>query len=486
MEKPFDIAIIGGGINGCGCAAEAALRGLSVVLCEKKDLASQTSSSSSKLIHGGLRYLEQYDFLLVKKALNERQTLQKIAPHLVYPLQFILPKRVNLRSLWVIRLGLFIYDHLSKINRLPRSQYVNRKNHPLYFKPLLPSIYQGFSYYDCMTDDSRLTIANALQAHIHGASILTNTEVISTSIIDGLWNLTIKTNNQNPRIIKSKALINAAGPWVESINDMLKIPNQHQLSLVKGSHIVLNKLYEGNHAYVLQNDDKRIVFTIPYFGKTLIGTTDISLKGPVENPVISDAETEYLLNLVGEYFQHKPSKNEIILSWSGIRPLIAAPHKNASNLSRDYLYHYSTAPSPNVTIYGGKITTYRILSEEVINQFQPFFPSMGPSITKNTLLPGGELIDDNQYHWLDKKILDHYITTYGSRINLLLHDCNNMDDLGDHFGGLLYQREVDYLLDFEWATTVDDVLWRRTKLGVDFIAHNRQKLEHYILTKERT
>lgn len=482
MEKPYDIAIIGGGINGCGCAADAALRGLSVVLCEKSDLASQTSSNSSKLIHGGLRYLEQFDFSLVKKALDERQTLLKIAPNLVHPLQFILPIRPKLRSIWLIRLGLFIYDHLSNLNRLPRSKYLNRKKNSNYFKPLLPLIDQGFSYYDCITDDARLTIANALQAQNHGANILTRTEVIDVKIIDDLWNLTIQTRNQTPRTIKAKALINATGPWVASINQMLKIPNQHQLTLVKGSHIVLQKLYDGDYAYVLQNDDHRIVFALPYFGHTLVGTTDILLSEPIENLNISNEETEYLLNVIGDYFTNKPSRNQIIASWSGVRPLIAHTNKNASTLSRDYIYHFSTLPAPNVTIYGGKITTYRRLAEEVINQFQSIFPTMGSSITSETLLPGS-LSLKNQYPWLDEAILSHYTTTYGSRTDLILHNCHTMQDLGEHFIGPLYQREVDYLLDNEWATSVEDILWRHTKLGLEFNANDLPKLDRYLLSR---
>ena len=270
MTTTYDVAIIGGGINGCGCAADAALRDLSVVLCEKGDLASQTSSSSSKLIHGGLRYLERFDFSLVRKALNERQKLLDLAPHLVHPLQFVLPQSKQLRSSWIVRIGLLIYDNLSHRNRLPKSTTVTRKKNPDFFKPLVSALKQAFTYYDCSTDDSRLTIANAIQAKQHGATILSYTEVIHAEIIDNLWHLTVQSNNQSPQKIKAKALINAAGPWVANVNQLLNIPNYHALSLVKGSHIVLPMLYEGNHAYVLQHPDNRIVFTIPYHGYTLV------------------------------------------------------------------------------------------------------------------------------------------------------------------------------------------------------------------------
>lgn len=487
MTPVYDIAIIGGGINGCGCAADAALRGLSVILCEKDDLASQTSSSSSKLIHGGLRYLEQFDFSLVRKALNERQNLLELAPYLVHPLQFILPQSKKMRSSWVVRTGLFIYDHLSKRNSLPKSTTVTRKLNPNFFKSLLPAFKQAFSYYDCSTDDSRLTIANAIQAQEHGANILSHTEVIRAEVIDHIWHLTIKTRHQEPRIIKAKALINAAGPWVSNVNQMLSIPNYHTISLVKGSHIVLPALYEGQHAYVLQHSDKRIVFTIPYHGYTLVGTTDIPFTKSPEKPSISNAEIDYLLDLTALYFNKKRSKDSIKTSWSGLRPLLSDPGKSAQTLTRDYVYHLSTKPAPCITIYGGKITTYRLLAEKVVNQLQHIFPDLPHSKTITTPLPGAANFYSyvaqarQTYPWIEEAILNHYLQTYGTRTDLLLQNCQSMSDLGAHFADVLYQCEVDYLIKHEWVTSVDDLLWRRTKLGLHFDNIAREKLAKYLL-----
>lgn len=494
MTEPFDVAIIGGGINGCGCAADAALRGLSVVLCEKTDLASQTSSSSSKLIHGGLRYLEQFDFSLVRKALNERQVLLNNAPHLVHPLRFILPQLTNQRPPWLLRLGLFLYDHLSQKNKLPRSHGITRHDNANYFEPLISSINQGFMYYDGMTNDARLTITNALQAKQHGADIRPHTEVIRAEIIDSIWHITTRERHQETKLIKARSLINATGPWVNPINDLLGIPNQHTLSLIKGSHIVTEKLYDGSHAYILQNDDKRIIFTIPYFGHTLIGTTDVPVQGKIETLKITPEEIDYLCNLIARYFGKKDLKNRIITSWCGVRPLLSDPGKNASNLSRDYLYHFSTTPAPCVAIYGGKITTYRLLAKAVVDQLQNIFPHLRNSNTQLTPLPGATLdsisLNDYQhtfqqtYPWLDETLRNYYLQTYGTLTEKILNGCKHINDLGQHFGSTLYQREVDYLIAEEWAFSAEDILWRRTSLGLSFKVEEQKHLEDYISLQE--
>lgn len=490
MNKPYDVAIIGGGINGCGCAADAALRGLSVILFEKNDLASQTSSSSSKLIHGGLRYLEQFDFSLVRKALNERQTLLDLAPHLVHPLQFMLPQSKPSRASWLIRIGLFIYDHLSTKNRLPKSLAVSRQQTPLLFKPLLPKIKQGFTYYDCSTDDARLTIANALQANIHGATICANTEVIQANIINSLWHLTVKTHDQTVRTITAKTVINAAGPWVTQVNQLLNIPNHHAISLVKGSHIVLPQLYEGEHAYILQHPDQRIVFTIPYHGYTLVGTTDVAHHNIAERPDITTSEIDYLLHLISQYFNHTPQASDIIATWSGLRPLLSEPSKKVQTLTRDYSYHYTSTPAPCVSIYGGKITTYRLVAQKAVDQLRSIFPQMPTSTTKRIPLPGARHFHmfSKQaaiiYPWLPKSILDHYLQTYGDRAQIILKDCQCMNDLGLRFSGILYQREVDYLIKEEWAKTTDDILLRRTKLGLNMNPESIRLLKTYVSTSD--
>jgi len=485
-----DTVIIGGGINGCGCAADAAMRGLSVVLIEQGDLASQTSSSSSKLIHGGLRYLEHYDFALVRKALNERQTLLQVAPHLVHPLQFVLPHQPHLRSPLILRAGLIIYDHLSRQNHMPSSKAINRKQNSEYFMPLNGSIDKGFTYYDCITDDARLTLANALQAKQHGASIITHAKVTRAKVINEHWHITYEREGSAPQVIIAKTLINATGPWVQSLNKSLQIPNQHQLSLVKGSHLVLKKRYPGNYAYVLQHTDKRLVFTIPYYGHTLVGTTEVICENPPKKIHIEPEEIRYLLDTVTQYFKQPANEEDIVTAYSGVRPLLAQSNKNTSAMTRDYVYHFSQQPAPCVSIYGGKITTYRKLAKEVIDQLRPCFPDLKASTTHFTPLPGASLDHipfqqfaagaTEQYAWLEPEILTHYLRTYGTDTAAMLHNATRMEDLGLAFSSVLYQREVDYLLQQEWAETAEDILWRRTKLGLTITPAEEEQLNQYL------
>lgn len=494
-DPTFDLVIIGGGINGCGSAADAALRGLSVLLVEQDDLASKTSSSSSKLIHGGLRYLEYLHFSLVKKALNERQTLLRLAPHLVHPLPIVLPHEKNMRPAWLLRAGLFFYDHLSRINKLPKSRYIRRSAHSTWFAPLVSQLTQGFLFYDCTTDDARLTLANALQAKAHGAVIMTQTALIKAETRDNQWQLTLQTKSSSSFQVKAKTVINAAGPWVEPVSQLLKIPLQHTMTLVKGSHIVVHKLYEGNHAYLLQHDDHRVVFVVPYHGHTMIGTTDTPLTGKLDDVSIDQNEIDYLFALIARYFNQHLQPGDIINTWSGVRPLLSAAGKSASALNRDYTYHYSTQPAPSVTLYGGKITTYRQLANEAINQLRAVFPDMPASSTRITPLPGAVLgsmsFDEYQcyaqekYHWLNEETLNRYLDNYGTQTEQLLTGCTCDTDLGQCFGDTLYQTEVDYLLKNEWATTCEDILWRRTKLGLRMDADSLSVLDHYIRTRKK-
>lgn len=493
MKQVFDVAIIGGGINGCGVAADAALRGLSVILIEQGDLASKTSSSSSKLIHGGLRYLEYYDFKLVKKALDERQRLLSLAPHLVRPIPFIIPYAKNMRPVWLLRTGLFLYDNLSRDNKLPRSKFVQRKQQFQYFAPLEEKYKKGLMFYDCATDDSRLTITNAIQAREHGASIHTYTKLIKAHVENGIWHLTAKTSTDKEFEIRAKTLVNATGPWVESMSELLQIPTQFKLSLVKGSHFVVHKLYEGKHAYLLQHEDKRVIFIVPYQGYTMIGTTDVALKGPLEDVNISQEEVEYLCGLVNNYFQCNIQKSDIIDTWSGVRPLLAASGE-LKTLSRDYTYYYTQSPAPAVTIYGGKITTYRQLALETVDALKEHFPYLPQSKTNVSPLPGATLktmsykdylnFAREKYFWLLEAIKERYLANYGTNTELLLATCNSMNDLGYDFGNGLYQIEVDYLCHHEWAKSCDDILWRRTKLGLNFSAEQTQTLEEYLLHQQ--
>ena len=490
MDRTFDLVVIGGGINGCGCAADAALRGLSVLLVEQDDLASKTSSSSSKLIHGGLRYLEYLDFKLVKKALTERQMLLQLAPHLVHPLPIVLPHEKNMRPAWLLRAGLFLYDHLSRTNKLPNSTFIRRHAKSPWFTPLDRHLNKGFLFYDGVTDDARLTIANALQAKAHGASIMTKTALINAETTNNQWILTLQEKDSTPFQVKAKTVLNAAGPWVEPVNQLLKTPLQHTMSLIKGSHVVVHKLYEGEHAYLLQHNDHRVVFVVPYHGHTMIGTTDVPFTGKLDDVSIETCEIDYLFALIHRYFNKQLHQRDIINTWSGVRPLLSTLGKSPTALSRDYTYHFATAPAPSITLYGGKITTYRQLANEAINLLRAVFPELPNSTTQTTPLPGAQFgsmtfHDYNpyareKYHWLDESILDRYLESYGTQTELLLTGCNTISDLGLCFGDTLYQAEVDYLQQEEWAKTCEDILWRRTKLGLRMDSDSQITLKNYI------
>ncbi|KTD63958.1 glycerol-3-phosphate dehydrogenase [Legionella spiritensis] len=490
MDMVFDIIVIGGGINGCGIAADAAMRGLSVLLIEKDDIASKTSSSSSKLIHGGLRYLEQYNFSLVKKALDERQVLLKIAPHLVYPLPFVLPYDQSMRPTWLLRTGLFLYDHLSRKNRLPKSRFIRRASHADRFSPLTRHYQKGFLFYDCATDDARLTVTNALQAKRHGATILSGTELLHGIARHNQWHITARQPDGEEKLFRSKVIINASGPWVEQVNQRLQVPSRFKISLVKGSHLVVHKLYEGNHAYLLQNQDNRIVFVIPYHGFTMIGTTDIAIDSSPDNIAISPQEIEYLLSLTNRYLNRPLKPQDIITTWSGVRPLLSSDKKTPQALSRDYTYHFIASPAPIISIYGGKITTYRQLSRETIDALAPVFPSLKPSGSHREILPGGHLGEldfksylsyaKEKYHWLENDVKERILHTYGTLSEQFLAKCDKTSDLGIHFGHGLYQSEVDYLINEEWAHSCDDILWRRTKLGLFFNPPETQGLSEYL------
>ncbi|STX28768.1 glycerol-3-phosphate dehydrogenase [Legionella beliardensis] len=494
MTKFFDLAVIGGGINGCGIAADAALRGLSVILIEKDDIASKTSSSSSKLIHGGLRYLEYYDFSLVKKALDERQTLLSLAPHLIDPLPFVLPYLPSMRPMWLLRAGLFLYDNLSRKNKLPKSKLIKRAPSSLYFSPLKQNLTKGFLFYDCNTDDARLTLVNALQAKEYGAEIHSYTALTDASVKNNTWHLQLCDQQGQFTTCQARSLVNATGPWVASINHLLGLDTRYQMSLIKGSHLVVRKLYEGNQAYLLQNNDKRIVFVIPYHHYSLIGTTDVPFKGDLNQVSISPEEIDYLLNLISLYFNQPLTNNDILFSWSGVRPLIAEPGESPQAISRDYTYHYTSLPAPAVTIYGGKITTYRQLAREAVNQLKTVFPHLSHSITHKTPLPGAVFHNlsyqdyvqyaHKKYSWLADDILKRLLKTYGTRLELILAHCNQLSDLGLNFGHGLFQREVDYLREQEWVIQVDDLLWRRTKLGINFDSVATEKLANYLLGKD--
>lgn len=495
IKNTYDLLIIGGGINGCGIAADAAMRGLSVCMVEQGDLASQTSSSSSKLIHGGLRYLEQLDFVMVKKALDERTTLMKIAPHLVRPLPFFIPYNKQMRPKWLIRLGLFIYDHLSKKNTLPKSSihYRAHELEPLYFQPLKQDYQAGFTYYDAQTNDTRLTIANAQQAKLYGAHILPYHRLLSAEPTpENSWSATIGHLDKTIKT-EAKVLINAAGPWVNQVNQMLGINEQLPINWIKGSHLVVKKLYNGDHAYLLQCDDKRIIFITPYYQYSMVGTTDIPVLDISKPAKIEQSEINYLLEVVNKYLNAEITENDIISTWSGIRPLIGTSEELAQKMSRDYQLHAIKKPAPLLSVYGGKITTYRQLAKQSLDKLKDYFPHMNECTTDTVYLPGGNIpshqwesfyqAKQKQYNWVNKHLFQRYIRTYGSLIDVLLSNCEQQGDLGLHFGDDLYEREVSYLLKYEWASSMDDILRRIPDLAFTVKKDTQKRLKSYLESK---
>jgi glycerol-3-phosphate dehydrogenase len=488
-----DLLIIGGGINGTGIAVDAAGRGLSVLLTEQSDLATATSSHSSKLIHGGLRYLENYEFRLVREALSEREILMNKAPHLIHPLPFIMPYSGD-RSWWRIRLGLFIYDHLSTHRIIPHSKSVSFAKQSIK-NPLKATFTKGFTYYDCQTDDARLVIANAIAAKEKGAQIFTNNQLIKATRSKSVWHAELRhTKNHTITHVTAKILINATGPWVDNVlRDILNVKSNDQLRLVKGSHIVVKQLYEERNAYLLQNTDGRVVFITPFQDQfSLIGTTDIPYKGDPNAVTPSHEEQQYLCASVNRYLSKEISLDDIVWSYAGVRPLKDDHSINPSKISRDYELEVNTdnEQAPLLSIFGGKITTYRKLAENAVNQLKNYFPVMSDPWTAHTALPGGDIPDNNfekfvdevikKYPWLDKNIARRYANQYGTRLHLILKDCQSESDLGIPFGAGLFEREINYLVSHEWACTSEDILWRRTKLGLQINKENLSLLESWL------
>lgn len=491
-----DLLVIGGGINGVGVAADAAGRGLRVILCEMGDLANATSSASSKLIHGGIRYLETYEFKLVRESLRERRILRALAPHLIHIQPFVLPHCPGLRPYWLIRLGLFMYDHLAYDPGMPSSCALDANE--VASLQLNPQFKRALQYYDCTEDDSRLVLHVALLAQQHGAKILTHTKLTSAQRTDSGWNVILQQNNadnsQQQIKLHVKAIVNAAGPWVEQVaNQILHIETQHRVKLDKGSHIIVPKLFTHDEAFILQNSDGRVVFLIPYLREfTLIGTTDIPLK-EIEFPTkISHDEIKYLCDTVNQFSARKITPHDVVHSYSGIRPLFDDHAKKVSKVTRDYVIDVddTIATAPVFSIFGGKITTYRHLAEALCNSLKTYFPQCGDAWTEAAILPGGDFPDGDvdsfklqliaHYPYVDPKVLMHYVNNYGTRALQILESVNSTKDLGVHFGALLYQVEVDYLVKHEWARSSEDILWRRGKMGMWFDDEQTTKLETYL------
>lgn len=491
-EKIYDLAVIGGGINGVGIAADASGRGLSVFLCEKDDLASHTSSASSKLIHGGLRYLEHKEFRLVREALAEREVLLAKAPHIIRPMRFIMPHRPHLRPAWLIRTGLFFYDHLGKREKLLGSNNV-------YFKedsPLNSAITRGFEYSDCAVDDARLVVLNAMHAREKGADIVTRTRCLSARRNGQHWIVDLENENYQFQI-KAKALVNAAGPWVAKfIKQDLELKSPYGIRLIQGSHIIVPKLYEGDKAFIMQNDDRRIVFAIPYLDQyTMIGTTDREYQGDPAQVQITQAETDYLLEVSNAHFKKQLTQADVIWTFAGVRPLCDDESDNPSAITRDYtlaLSKENDEQAPLLSVFGGKLTTYRKLAESAMQQLKAFFPEMKGSWTATEALPGGENMESveqlmqeirAQVTDASEALAKRWATAYGSRIWNILGEKSSVEQLGQHFGQGLYAREVDYLCTAEWVTTSQDVLWRRSKLGLSFTQKESEALDAYLIAK---
>ena len=485
----YDVVVVGGGINGVGVAVDAVGRGLSVFLCEKDDLASHTSTASSKLIHGGLRYLEHKEFRLVREALAEREILLAKAPHIIRPLRFIMPHQPHLRPAWLIRTGLFFYDHLGKREKLAGSKHIT---FDAATSPLKAEITQGFEYSDCAVDDARLVVLNAIQAREQGAHIATQTRCTSAYRENGLWVIDLE-NTQGRYTVQAKALVNAAGPWVaQFIQQNLKQKSPYGLRLIQGSHIVVPKIYAGDKAFILQNDDHRIVFAIPYLDQyTLIGTTDHEYQGDLNKVTITQPEMDYLLDVYNDHFKHQLGPQDILYTYSGVRSLCDDESDNPSAITRDYTLALSQEQdAPLLSVFGGKLTTYRKLAESALTHLQPFFPTMKKPWTEKALLPGAEnlvsvelLIQQliQAVHDVSVQLASRWAHAYGSRVWIFLNNISMLHELGQDFRHGLYAQEVDYLVNQEWAITSSDILWRRSKLGLEFTETEIQALDEYLL-----
>ena len=488
----YDLLVIGGGINGVGIARDAAGRGLSVLLAEKDDLGAHTSSASSKLIHGGLRYLEQFEFRLVAESLAEREVLLRIAAHLVHPVRFIMPHVPELRPRWMIRTGLFLYDHLGRRTRLPGSHAV-RLDRPPYAAGLKPGYRHGFIYSDCCVDDARLVVANARDASTRGARIRTRTECIAAKREGGLWRAQLR-GREGTLEVAARAIVNAAGPWVKAVlNERLHQPSRDNVRLVRGSHIVVPRLYEGDYAFILQNHDRRVVFMIPYEESfTLIGTTDVPHDGDPSRPEASAAEVEYLCSAANRYLRRAVSPAEVLWRYAGVRPLYDDGSVNPSAVTRDYVLRLDTdqGSAPVLSVFGGKITTYRRLAEHAIEKFAPWFPGMGPAWTSDAPMPGATLPAgdasrflqrlEERYPQLPQPLLRVLARRHGSLTYDVLGNAAAVADLGTHFGAELYAGEIDYLVEHEWAASAEDVLWRRTKAGLSLDPGQREAGARYL------
>ena len=500
LPEQVDLLVVGGGINGAGVARDAAGRGLSVLLVERDDLASHTSSWSTKLVHGGLRYLEHYEFRLVRESLKEREVLLEAAPHLVRPMRFVLPHHAELRPFWLLRLGLFLYDHIGGRKHLPATKTLDLRGTPL-GAPLQDRFTRGFEYTDCSVDDSRLVAACALDASERGAVIATRTALTGGRRADGGWICTV-TDAAGEHAVRARAVVNAGGPWVtDLLSGFSGAKADKRIRLVKGSHIVTDALYEHDRAYIFQNADERIVFAIPYIhGGTLVGTTDEPYEGDPAKARISAEETQYLCEAVSEYLARPVTPADVTSTYSGVRPLYDdLTAEDAQAVTRDYAFDVDRGEdeplpgdgetAPLLSIFGGKLTTFRKLAEHAMAELSGELGG-GGAWTRGAALPGGEMGYEGWDAWkagvaarfafLEPAILDRLCAAYGTRIERVLGDASSMEALGRDFGHGLSEREVAYLREAEFARTAEDVLDRRTRLGLRFSEGERAALQAHM------
>jgi len=493
----YDLFVIGGGINGAAIACDAAGRGLTVGLAEMQDFAEGTSSRSSKLIHGGLRYLETYDFKLVRDALIEREILMRKAPHLVWPLRLVLPYVATQRPRWMIRLGLFFYDHLAHRRVLEASQAIDLHKHPA-GEALKPEFRHAFAYSDCRADDARLVIANLLGAERHGAQILARHRLIAAERVQGFWRLKLERISSGETLhVVSKVLVNAAGPWVVDVAGRIagtKIGRK--LRMVRGSHLVVPRQWVGEHGYFLQTRDGRLMEAFPYEDDfTSIGTTDEPWEDAPEKVAISDKEIDYMLAEVNAFLRKPVTREEIVWSYSGVRPLFevgGGRDGDLSTLTRDYSFEVDVkeGAAPLLTVFGGKLTTHRRLGEHAMRELCRIMPWPKDGLTRREILPGGDFEPGGmiayqrdlaaRHPYLPAPQIARYVKLYGTRSDILLRDIRSMADLGQTFGADLHEREVEFLRDTEWAETAQDVVWRRTKLGLRLKREEIERLAAYL------
>lgn len=495
-EHPiYDLFVIGGGINGCGIARDAAGRGYSVALAEMNDFASGTSSGATKLIHGGLRYLEHYEFRLVREALMEREVLWQMAPHVIWPLRFVLPfQKGGIRPAWLIRLGLFLYDHLGGRKLLPATKTLDLRR-DVAGRPLKPIFSKAFEYSDGWVDDARMVVLNARDAEIRGARILSRARVTSARREDGHWLITTKSQRDGSvETHRARMLINAAGPWVDQVlAGAFGRNNVHNVRLVQGSHIVVRKKFSDPRAYFFQNPDNRIIFAIPYEGDfTLIGTTDQDYTGDPKDVRISAQEVDYLCNAASEYFQEPVRSEDIVWSYSGVRPLYDDGASKAQEATRDYVLKVEgqDGEPPLLNVFGGKLTTYRRLAEHAVEKIADAIGEKGKSWTAGSRLPGGDfdataaasVVVDliKAYPFIQRHHAERLVRCYGTDAKQILGAAQRIEDLGRYFGGTLYEAEVRWLVEREWAVSAEDVLWRRTKQGLFLTPEEAKGLDIYL------